>query len=261
MNPELSNESQPNPQPEPSATAPQSFFNRLIGTYFSPGETFQEIGRAPGFVTPLLVLALVSAIGSFVLINRITVEKFFGQGIEQAVADNRITQEQADQQMSGIRKGAPYIKAVFPVVGFVIGIVMALAIAGLAKLVSMMFGVENTFKPLLAVTAYAMLAVALIGTLLFVILLYLKPVEEIDIKNPVGSNVAALLGMAGIKLPKFLQYLFAYLDVFYIWRVALLGIGFAAVSRRMKASTGITYTAAVAVIFALLAATWGALFG
>ncbi|MGH9803305.1 MAG: hypothetical protein ACRD82_23315 [Blastocatellia bacterium] len=62
-------------------------------------------------------------------------------------------------------------------------------------------------------------------------------------------------------LPKFLHYLLAYVDVFYIWKVILLGIGCAAVSRRMKASTGITYAAMVAVIIALLGGAWGAISG
>lgn len=259
MSSEQAFDNQLNPQPEPPA--PQSFFSRLIGVYFSPGETFKEIGLAPNFIAPLLVLAIVGAIGSWVLVNRVGVEKFTTQGIEKAVADGTMTQEQADQRIEGMRKAAPYIKASLPLIGFVGSIIFVLIIAGLAKLVSMMFGVENDFKPLVCVVAYSMLAVGLIGTILMAILLYLKPVEEIDIRNPIGSNLTALLEVMGVTLPKFLHYLFTYVDVFYIWRVILLGIGCAAVSRRIKASTGITYAAMVAVIFALLGATWGAIAG
>ncbi len=259
MNSEQTYDSQLNPQPEPPA--PQSFFNRLIGVYFSPGETFKEIGLAPRLIAPLLVLALVGAIGSWFFVDRVGVEKFTTQGIEQAVAEGKTTQEQADKQIEGVRKAAPYIKASFPLIGFVASIVLVLIVAGLAKLASMMFGFENEFKPLVAVTAYAMLAVGLVATILLVVLINLKPAEEIDIKNPIGSNVTALLAAAGVTLPKFLHHLFTYIDAFYIWRVILLGIGCAAVSRRMKASTGITYAAIVAVIFALLGAAWGTIFG
>lgn len=259
MNSEQTFDNKLNPQPEPPA--PQSFFSRLIGVYFSPGETFKEIGLAPKLIAPLLVLALVGAIGSWVLVDRVGIEKFMGQGIEKAVADGQMTQEQADQRMEGMRKAGPYIKASFPLIGFVMSIILVLAVAGLAKLVSMMFGVENEFKPLVAVTAYSMLAVGLIATVLMSVLLYLKPVEEIDIRNPIGSNVTALLAVGGVTLPKFLHHLFSYIDVFYIWRVILIGIGCAAVSRRMKTSTGITYSAMVAVIFALLGAAWGMFFG
>ncbi|MGH9803304.1 MAG: Yip1 family protein [Blastocatellia bacterium] len=156
MNSEQTFDNQLNPQPEPPA--PQSFFNRLIGVYFSPGEAFKEIGLAPNLLVPMLVLALVGAVGSWVFVDRVGVEKIVGQGIEQSVANGQSTQEQADQRMEGIRKAAPYIKASFPAIGFVASILIILAIAGLAKLVSMMFGVENEFKPLLAVVAYVMLA-------------------------------------------------------------------------------------------------------
>lgn len=259
MNSEQTYDNQPNSQPE--APAPQSFFNRLIGVYFSPGETFKEIGLAPKLIAPLLVLALVGAIGSWFFVDRVGIEKFTTQGVEQAVADGKMTQEQADKQIEGIRKMAPFIKASFPLIGLVGSIVLVLVVAGLAKLVSMMFGVENEYKPLVAVTAYAMLAVGLIATTLLVVLIHLKPVDEIDIRNPIGSNLTALLAVTGVKLPKFLHYLFTYVDAFYIWRVILLGIGCAAVSRRMKASTGITYAAMVATIFAVLGAAWGAIFG
>lgn len=261
MNSELNYADQLNPQPEPPAPAPRSFFSRLIGVYFSPGETFQEIGRAPGWLAPMLTLAIVGALGAWVMIDRIGVERFLGAGIEKGVENGRITREQADQQMEGIRKGAPLIKASFPIIGFVVSILMVLAIAGVAKLGSMMFGVENDFKPLLAATAYALLAVGLVGTILLVILLYLKSPDEIDVENLIGSNLTALLGMAGVKLPKFLHYLFTFVDVFVIWRVILLGIAFAGVSRKLKTSTAITYTATVTVLIALVRATWGAIFG
>ncbi|MFN0108058.1 MAG: YIP1 family protein [Blastocatellia bacterium] len=260
MNSEVSYANQSAPQADPPPI-PQGFFNRLIGVYFSPSEAFKEIGLAPTVLAPLLVLALASAIGAWVMVERVGVEKFTSPGVEKALADGQISQEQADQRLEQMRQFAPYIKASFPAIGFVMSIIMVLALAGVAKLVSMMFGVENEFKPLMAVTAYSLLAVGLLGMVVMTIVLYLKPVEEIDITNLVGSNAAALIGMAGVKLPKFVQFLLAYVDVFYIWKVILLGIGGAAVSKRVKTSTGITYAAMVGVVFAILGAAWGAIFG
>lgn len=261
MNSELNHESRFDPQPEPLATVPQSFFSRLIGVYFSPTETFREIGRAPSWLAPLLALALVSGVGGWALINRVGIEKFFRPDYDQAVERERMTQAQADEQMAWLVKYSPYVKGGFFALGFVISMLFALAVSGLAKLGSMMFGVENDFKPLLVATAYALLAVGLIGTTLLIILLYLKPAEEIDRDNLIGSNLTALLAIAGVKLPKFFHHLLGFVDVFTIWRTILLGIGFAAVSRRLKPSAAIGYTAAVVIIIALARATWGAIFG
>jgi hypothetical protein len=49
--------------------------------------------------------------------------------------------------------------------------------------------------------------------------------------------------------------------VFYIWRVILLAIGYAAVSRKLKTSTAMLYTGVVALIVAIVGAAWGAMFG
>ena len=139
---------------------------------------------------------------------------------------------------------------------------MLLIIAGLAKLVSSMMGIENTFNQILSVTVYSFLAVSIISAVVGTTLLFLKPVEEIDPQNPVSSNVAALLTMAGVKgLPKFVKGLLSFVDVFYIWKVALLGIGYAAVSRNLKSSTAMTYVGIGAVLVAVVGAAWGALFG
>ena len=96
---------------------------------------------------------------------------------------------------------------------------------------------------------------------LFLILLFIKPVDEFDLNNPLGSNLAAVISMTGANPPKFLKALLTYVDVFFIWKVVLMGIGFAAVSRKLKTSTAITATGVVAALFALAGAAWTAMFG
>ncbi len=259
----MSPESHPVSQSTETApeAVPQGFVSRLMGVYFSPGETFAEIGRTPRLLIPMLVLAVVSAVAVYVMIDRIGVERFLGQRIEQAVASGQITQQQAEQQLEGIRRAAPYIKVGFPLYGAVAGVVMALIFAGICKLVSMLMGFENEFKPVFAVSLYTLLAVSLLSSLIFILLLYLKPPEEIDLQNPVGSNLAALLAVAGVELPKFVKALASYVDLFYIWKVLLLAIGYAAVSRRLKTSTAITICGVIAAILAVVFSGFSTLFG
>jgi hypothetical protein len=177
------------------------------------------------------------------------------------VAEGKLTAEEGEQRKEATKKFMAIFKPFIPIVAAISIIVMVLAIAGLAKLVSSMLGIENTFKQILSVTAYSMLAVTVISTVLGTVLLFLKPVEEIDPNNPVGSNVAAWLAMAGVTgLPKFVNGLLTYVDVFYIWKVVLFGIGFAAVSRKLKASTAMVYTGVGAFVIAVIGAAWTALF-
>ncbi len=260
MNPELSYASQPeNVTPEPT---PQGFFNRLVGVYFSPGETFAEIGRAPRIIVPMIVLLICVIVGVMITFSRLPMDKLMTQRIDDAVQSGQLNQEQADRQREQMAKMAPFMKIGGPIIAAISIVVITLIIAGIAKLVSMMMGIENGFMPLWAVAIYTTLAVSIISSILFIILLFLKPADEFDLNNPLGSNLAALLSMVGAgELPKFLKGLLTYVDVFYIWKIILLGIGFAAVSRKLKTSTSIVVTSIVALVFALAGAAWTSMFG
>src|SRR5262249_3768380 len=156
----------------------------------------------------------------------VTWEKIAEEQTQKAVASGRVTEEQAEQQRVGIGKMAPVMKIVMPVGAAIWSIVMVFAFAGLAKLWSMMMGIDNKYMPIVSVMAYTMLAVYIVSTVILVILTFIKPVEEFDWTNPIGSNLAALLTALGVeKLPGFLKGLLSYVDVFYIWKVVLIAIG------------------------------------
>lgn len=245
------------------APAPQNFFSRLIGVYFSPGETFKGIGLAPKIVMPLIVLALVGALVGIVMAQRLDTVKIASMGIEKAVADGKMTQEQAAPQLEAMRKNETLIKASFPIFGVLGSLVTVFAVAGIFKLVSMVLGTENAFMPILGVTIYATLAISIISSLVFIAILFLKSPDEIDIQNPIGSNLGSILTIFVSKesLPKFILTLANWIDVFSIWRLSLLAIGYAAVSRRLKTSSAFTTLAVLYLGAALIAATWSTIFG
>lgn len=243
--------------------APQNFFSRLIGVYFSPGETFKEIGLAPKIVMPLIVLALVGALVGIVMAQRLDTVKIASMGIEKAVADGKMTPEQAAPQLEAMRKNETLIKASFPLFGILGSLITVFAVAGVFKLVSLILGTENTFMPILAVTLYAFLAISIISSVVFVVILFLKSPDEIDIQNPIGSNLGSLLTLFLSKesVPKFILAFANWMDVFSIWRLSLLAIGYAAVSRRLKTASAFTTLVVLYLGAALIAATWATLFG
>jgi Yip1 domain len=252
MNPEMSYASHSDKiEPEP---APQSFFNRLIGVYFSPGETFQEIGRAPRVLAPLVIAMVIGFVSSYLVIERIGLRSIMATQLEQAVASGKMSQEDADKQIQAVTNGVTetIIKYSIAVGGLLYPVIFALIAVGICKLITMLIGGENRFKSLFSVTTYAVLAVSIISSALLILLIYLKAPDDIDINNPVGSNLAAILTMALGKdgLPNFIMALGRWIDIFAIWTLALLSIGYAAVSYKIKASTmGI----ALGCIYALIA--------
>ena len=124
-------------------------------------------------------------------------------------------------------------------------------------------GTENTYGQLLGITAYANLAVGIISSLVFVILLYLKSPDEFDIQNPIDSNLGSVLTMLMGKdgLPKFIMALASWIDVFSIWKIVLLSIGFSTVSRRLSIGTAASVVIGLYAVAALISAIWAAAFG
>lgn len=249
--------------PQAAETAPQNFFSRLIGVWFSPGETFREIGRAPRLLMPIIFAILLGLAVSFAMTQRLNMQAMMAQMFEQAVAQGQITQEQADRQVQFAARFGTIQMLVFGTLGTLLA---ALIVAGIFKLVSMLMGADNTFGALFAVTLYAFIATGIISSILFVTLLYLKDPGEITFQNLgqiVSSSLGALLNLllGEGALPKFLMALAYRVDLFTIWLISLLSIGYAAVSRRMKTSTAAAWLTGLYVIYALIASAWTALRG
>jgi len=239
MNSELSYASQPQSDVPVAEPKPVNHFSRLSGVLFSPGETFQEIGRAPRLLIPMLLLATLAGVTNFLIINRIGYENIVRKEMEPVVKAGWIPAEQAEQQIQRQITGtrATIGKIQRPITAGVAFLIALLIVAGVFKLFTLLTGRTNRFKPLLSVICYAYLAIALIQLTVTVITVYLKNPDEIDMYNPVSSNLGALLTAAGAGLPKFITSLASWVDVFGIWRIVLLGIGCAAVTPKMKSGT------------------------
>lgn len=237
MNTEQTVDDQLNPQPEPPS--PDSFFSRLVGVYFSPSDTFKEIGNAPRVLVPLLVVALFGGFMNFVVNHRYGAENVARKQVEPMMRSMGVPEDKIEEtvQQSIAASQTTWGKIKGPLSGGIGFIVMMLVVAGVFKLFTLMMGASNSFKPLLSVIAFAYLAIALIQVTLTTIIVYLKNPEDIDMFNPVSSNVGGLLAVAGVALPKFIGGLASFIDVFGIWRIVLLGIGCAAVTPKMKSMT------------------------
>jgi hypothetical protein len=247
-------------QTSPEAQPPkyENFFSRLAGVYFSPRDAFREIGVSPRVLIPIIVLVVVSALVGFYVSRNIDMEALVAGQLEQAVAQGRMTQEQADQQATVIAK---YAGLQFIIIAPLASLLMVLLIAAGFKLISSLMSVENTFKAVFAVTLYAMLAVSIVQSALTVFVLYLKGPEGMDassVNSLVASSLRALISglMGDDALPGFFMKLAGFVDLFAIWIIALLAVGYAAVSRKLKTSRAAFWLVAV---YAVIAVIWAAI--
>ena len=212
------------PVPAPEAPAAISPFGRVIGVFFSPGKTFEDIVRKPSWMLPVLLTTILSIAVSFAINQRINWREFMSQQIEKSPRAANLSAEQKQQQIEG---GAKFTPPFTYAIG-VVGPILAVLIIGLVMwgAYSLLGGASTNFSTAMGITSHAFLT-GLVSSPLFILILYLKPYGTADLDNPVAANLAALLPEESAK---WLVALCKSFDVFSIWTLILLAIGFAATS-------------------------------
>lgn len=257
MDPQTANE----PQPQKENVEARNFFSRLGGVYFSPRETFLEIGSSPKVLTPIIAMIIIGLLVGFYLSKNLDLQSLIVNQMQKAIEQGRMTKEQMEQQMPFLLR----LVSAQLLIGAAVGsLVLSLIIAAGFKLITTLIGAENRFKGIFTVTSYAMLAVSIIQSALLILVVQLKGPGELDVSNinsALASNLGALVSsiLSEDALPKFLMRLAGWVDIFAIWRIALLAIGYAAVSRKLKTATAATWLTAVYLVIALIGSAVGPL--
>ena len=225
-----------------------------MGVYFSPGETFKDIGRTPKILVPLIILAVVVGSTFTLAVHQAGLENIMHKQMDPLVEKGWMPQEQADKAIQQAKANPTVAYVRTGLTQGITAIIVALIVAGIFKLISMVIGTENSFKQILSVTLFTSLALWLVYAVIAVFLLYLQNPEDIDANSPVSSNLGAILGLITDKksLPGFVKGFAAFIDVFSIWKIALLSIGYAVVSTKAKISTVAIWLSVLYLLAALV---------
>jgi hypothetical protein len=245
------------PEPAgPGLSEPQ----RLVNVFIAPSKTFEDLKRNPSWWVPWLVTAIFLVIFGAVAVQKIDISRFIQQQIEKSPsAQRRMEQLTPEQRERGIAMQATGTKVVFyiyPVFTLVGGLVIA---AVLMAVFNFMLGAEVPFQRAMAVVFYSFVPLIISTVLLTVSLLASSDPNTIDLTNPMPTNPGFFMDPQG---NKFIYAIISSLDIFSIWVVTLLGLGFAKASsnRKPSVSTGITTMFVVFAIFVLGRAAWRSLF-
>ena len=215
----------PSPVAEPQAAI--SPVGRIIGAFFSPKSTFEDIVRKPNWLVPVALIVVMSLVAIIALNSHFNWRDYISQQIEKSPRAAQLSAEAKEKQVEVSAKISPIVAYVFGLLIPVCGIlVIALVLWGAF---SIMTGVGTNYKTALAIVSHAVVPASVISTILFVTVLFLKPVGIFDLDNPVATNVAALLSDDA---SKWLVALCKNIDLLELWKLVLLSIGFAAVSPR-----------------------------
>jgi hypothetical protein len=234
------------PVAEPQASI--SPFGRIVGMFFSPKATFEDIVRTPSWLLPTAIILIVS-LGAIIALNsHFSWHDYISQQIEKSPRAAQLSAEQKQQQIEMSAKYSPVFAYVFGVpVPLIALLLISLILMGAYNL---MAGAGANYQTSLAIVSHACVPAALLGSILFITVLFLKPVGAFDLDNPVATNVAALLPDDAAK---WLVALCKNVDLFELWKVLLIAIGFAAVNpKKLKGSKSFTIAFSVFLVYVVL---------
>ncbi len=245
------------PVATPAAPLPLNPIKRIFGVFFSPRATFQDIVRKPSWVAPMAVLIVIS-IGLSVSLARhadwieiskdqIAKSKFASRQIDQLTDDQKATAYQQAAQRSKI------IRYARGVVGWPMLLLVSAAIyLGVFKLIG---GARINFVTAFAITAFAHLPMGL-KELISIPVVFLKDRASIDPENFLASNPAVIFGN---DLAPWQLVPLAFLDMFSIWALVLVAIGFSAADPKklpFGKSLGIVVGVTLAFMFFFTSLAW-----
>jgi hypothetical protein len=240
----------------PAREPPLSEAARIVNTFVAPSQTFADIRRNQSWWLPWLLMSLISLAFVWTLSQKVG----FEQVARNEIAKSSRAAEQLEKMSPEQRDGATqlqtrittYASYASPVVSLILFVIIAGVLMGTMNFGA---GAEITFKQSMAVVVYGFLPSMVSALLGMVSLLVGVDPEGFDIRNPVASNPAYFMDPTQ---HKFVYGLLSGVDVFGLWIVVLLGIGYASISK-LKRSTTIGVVLGWFALIKLVGAGWAAM--
>jgi len=229
------------PEPQQPALSEPS---RIVDTFVAPSKTFWDIRQNASWWVPWLLMSIV-AIGFWVTVT----QKI---GIDQVVRNMMVNNKQYEQQSPEQQERTLAIVATFTKYSGYLSPIFILFTALMTTLglwVTFNFGMsaEIPFGRAMAIVMYGWLPSLLSGILSAIAVWFGNP-EGFRLESPIGTNPGHYMDPQTTS--KFVIGALSSLDVFGLWIVILLGIGFA-LNAKKKLSIG-SSIAVVAVWYFLI---------
>ncbi|HEY1936730.1 MAG TPA: YIP1 family protein [Candidatus Angelobacter sp.] len=221
----------------PGLSEPQ----RLVNTFIAPRKTFEDLKRNASWWAPWLISAVFALIFATVAVQKLDMGRFVQQQIDRSTrAQKRMEQLTPEQRAQSIALQTTITKVTFYMVPFFLLIGGLITAAILMAVFNFILGAEVPFQRAIAIAFYAALPGILGSILLIVSVLVSADPSTIDIAgNPMPTSLGFFMDPEGNKV---LYGLASALDIFKIWWVILLGLGFSIASSNRKPSVGTALT-------------------
>ncbi len=221
-----------------------SLMDRITNVFASPFELFDEVAvnkvQTSSWLVPL-VLSIFMAISIVVALYyndslRSQIYDKQAEKMHEAVEQGKMTQEQVDQYVDGMRNSGPVM---FLAIGGGSAVIMTVIIFFAATLIFWLvakFGLKfsGPYTKMLEVLGLTSM-IGFLGSIVTVIMMY---VFDSMIATPSG----AILIFQNFDMNSKLHLLLAQLNVFTIWQMGILGIGISKISSKsLGTGLGVAY--------------------
>jgi Yip1 domain len=251
-------ETLPPPTLSPTPVQPENpggFFQNLIDVYFAPREAFTRVVRSPRVLVPLVVYVVLVLGFTGVWMQKMDAREFMKTQIEESGRADKIP---ADQREAIIEQQARFMPIYAWVLGPVGIAVTLLVIAGaLLFIFRFFYSSEVVFKQAFAIVTWTFFAVGLVTTPLLLLVLQMKGDWNINPQEAIQANLGLLLDRSAAAKP--LWALLSSIDVFSLWMIFLLAVGFGVASKKTTGSA-LWGVAIPWGVFVLCKVGWAALF-
>ena len=225
----------------PTMSTPET----LANIFFDPAATFAALRARPRFLVAALLILAFTAVVTVLIFMKVPYEQVIRQAIENSPRTSRMSAEEKQRMIDMQSKPVfKYIAMTAPAIGT--AVVLA-AGAGIYLLGVMLMGGRMSYKHALSVWTYSSFAPAVLGTILAVILLFLKTPEDLDFNRPgaglLVTNVGAFLGSGSSPI---LRAALSWFDLFTFYGMYLAATGLRIVG---KLSSGGAWTVVLVLWF------------
>jgi hypothetical protein len=246
---------QPPPPPDlqsaPVETGPEmSTPATLTGVFFEPGRTFEALRRRPRFLIAALILFILTIGVTGLVFQRIDMGQYIRDKMEQ---NPRNAQQTEEQKELGVKIGK-----IIGAVGIPASVPITLAAGAALYLLGVMaFGGSIGYKGSLAVWAYSSLPPAILGTIIAILVLFLKSADQIDPEHLLVTNPGAFMPTGSS--PVLVAFLSQF-DILRFYGLLLAAIGLRKVAR-ISSGSAWAIVLGLFLIRAILGIASAAIFG
>ena len=240
--------------PAPEASASVSPIGRIIGVFTSPKQTFTSIAEKPSWIAPMLLMMFLAVVVGTMLSYKMNWREYIQHKAEENPRFAALSEEQKDQALAGQVK---FWSASSYVIGAIATPISILIFAAIYMGAFNLFrGAGVRYGQSFAITTHAFLPTVIINILALVIL-PLKAYGDVDPENIVATSLKSYLPDTA---PKPLLALGSSLELFWIWCLVLIAIGFTAANpRKVKPGAAYRIVFGLWAVWVLAKVAWAAI--